>query len=235
MKLKRPRFSKKTLLVGTAVTVAVVAVVLMFSLSFGGNSLQQKAIANISEARFFMLQGENDNLRVQFFSGVRETTYEIDGIATGTTPFALLNVEPRNISHIDDQELTGRLQIGDNEPTDVTLERNQYGRNFAVDLGKHVDGTAAVVFTLTLPNDTVVFTLTPSMPEDAINWEKALEIATDHLAPILNNAQSFETYVKIITDLQNLGAFWFVQFATNDGDTHFVVINPAGDIVGNRA
>ena len=220
---------------GTAVTVAVVAVVLMFSLSFGGNSLQQKAIANISEARFFMLQGENDNLRVQFFSGVRETTYEIDGIATGTTPFALLNVEPRNISHIDDQELTGRLQIGDNEPTDVTLERNQYGRNFAVDLGKHVDGTAAVVFTLTLPNDTVVFTLTPSMPEDAINWEKALEIATDHLAPILNNAQSFETYVKIITDLQNLGAFWFVQFATNDGDTHFVVINPAGDIVGNRA
>ena len=232
MKLRKLALTKKQMLVA-GVTLLTVTVVLVVSLvGFGGTTLKQRALDNISEARFFMHQAENINLRVQFFSGVRETNYEIDGVATGTTPFALLNVEPRNISHIDDQELRGTLQIGDAAAVEVVLERNQYGRNFAIDLGKHVKPCCQIVFTLNLANDNVVFTLAPSMAEDAIGWEQALEIAVDNLADVLSAATSFETYVKIITDLQNLGAFWFVQFATNTGDTHFTVITPTGELIG---
>ena len=225
---------KKSLLIGGATILVVGTFVLILTLNFGSTSLKQTALDNISEARFFMMQAHNENLRVQFFSGVREQSYQIDGIATGTVPFALLNVEPRNISHIDDQELRGTLQLGDAPAEEVVLERNLYGRNFAVDLGKAVEANVAIVFTLTTSTDTITFNLSNSMADDAIDWKKALEIATEHVADSLNNVTSFETYVKIITDLQNLGAFWFVQFATNTGETYFVVINPTGEIIGGH-
>ena len=204
------------------------------TLTGGHSSLQQMAMDNISEARFFMRHAHSENLRVQFFSGVRESNYEIDGVAGGTTPFALLNVEPRNASHLDDSELRGTLQIG-TETVEVTLERNEFGRNFAVDLGREVAADVDVLFTLLPVNaNAVPFPLLPAMPEGSIDWKEALRIGTDYLAEAMANVTQFESYVKIITDRGNHSAFWFVQFITNNGENHFVVIAAGGEIIGGQ-
>ena len=220
-------------LVAFVVIAGVIAAFLVVALrTTSVPSLHERAMANIAEARFFMKQAQTDDLRIQFFSGIREQNYEMDGVADANkVPFALLNVEPRGINLIDVQELTGTLQIGE-ETQEVTLERNQFGRNFGVDLGRLVEEGSEIVFTL----DDEEFNLVPSMPEGAINWERALELAVDHFEEQLTveAVTSFESYVKIITDRESLAAFWFVQFVTNTGDTLFVVINTDGQLIQGR-
>jgi len=215
---------------------AVIGVfVLVVVLASGTRTLHQVALDNLAEARFFMMQADSDNERVQFFSGLREQDYRMDGRATRAIPFALINLEPKNATHIDEQQLQGTIQVDENAPVTVTLERNQFGRNFAVDIGRNVPADATVTFTLKLDNDyTVVFDLKNVMTEDAIGWEDALKIAVDHLQEHIKDARSFETYVKIITDQSNIAAFWFVQFVTDAGDLFFVVIGADGSVIGNQ-
>lgn len=233
-RLKKMGKKKMFVLVG-AVAVAAVFLVIAVSGGGGGKDLHARALANIAEARFFMKQATSDDLRVQFFSGIREKNYAMDGVADTNVPFALLNVEPRGINLIDAQEIRGTLKLGE-ESEEVVLERNEFGRNFAVDLGKLVEAGTEVVFTLFAgTDDEVEFPLTQSMPDDAIGWEQALQVGTTHFSEQLTaqNVKSFESYVKIITDRESLGAFWFVQFITSDGQTLFVVIGTDGSIISN--
>ena len=228
-KFKKPR--KRIIAILGAIAIAAVVTVVIVT-SSGGASLYQRALDNLSEARFFMRAAHNDNTRVQFFSGIREEPYAVDGRASGTVPFALLNVEPQGNNHMQATQLQGTLIIGE-ESLEVTLVRNQFGRNFAVDIGRAVTPETAVTFTLNQPSGVnEEFTLTHAMPEDAIDWQEALRIGASHLSDKISGAQ-FESYVKIITDLANIGAFWFVQFITTDNQTHFVVINPDGSLIGS--
>jgi len=223
---------KRFLVVGGIAAILVVFLVLALQTT-AVPSLHERAKANVSEARFFMRQAQTQDLRVQFFSGIREQNYAMDGVTdANTVPFALINVEPRGINLIDVQELTGSIKLGDAEPKEITLERNQFGRNFGFDLGELVDAETEVIFIL----DEEVFALTQSMPENAISWERALELGVDHFKGELSadGVTSFESYIKIITDRENLGAFWFVQFVTNDGQTLFIVINVDGQLLQGR-
>ncbi|MCL2755509.1 MAG: hypothetical protein FWE45_00445 [Firmicutes bacterium] len=231
----KPRSKKRKIIALSAVVAVIGVFVLVVTLSTGTRSLYQVALDNLAEARFFMKQADSDNVRVQFFSGLREENYQMDGVAGRTIPFALLNIEPKNANHLNDVELRGTLQLGEDTPIDVTLERNQFGRNFATDIGRSVNANTTITFTLILENDyRVVFELKNSMPEDAIGWEDALKIAVEHLESDIKSAQRFETYVKIITDQANISAFWFVQFVTNTGELFFVVIGADGSVIGNQ-
>jgi len=231
----KPSKMRRRILALVAVGAVVGVFVLVATLtSTGPRTLYQRAHDNIAEARFFMKQADSDNERVQFFSGLREENYRMDGRATRAIPFALINVEPKNANHLDEQRLQGTLQIGE-ESIDVTLERNQFGRNFAADIGRSVDANTQVTFTLKLENEyTVVFELNNVMQEDAITWEDALKIAVEHLEADIKDAENFETYVKIITNQSNVAAFWFVQFITDAGDLFFVVIGTDGSVIGNQ-
>ncbi|MCL2570110.1 MAG: hypothetical protein FWE16_02795 [Firmicutes bacterium] len=232
-KIKTPRRLKKRWFVFGALGIAAIVFIIVASVSARTVGLYQLALDNISEARFFMKHAESDTLRVQFFSGIREQNYQMDGVASGTVPFGLLNIDPRDGALIDTQELTGILKVG-TEEINVTLERNKFGRNFATDIGKIVEDGTPIIFTLQKETDTVVFDLKPSMAEGSINWEQALKIAVEHLADEIRAASTFEVYVKIITDRDVTSAFWFVQFVTNDLTTHFAVINTDGSIIGNQ-
>jgi len=182
-----------------------------------------------------MKQSYCHHLRIQFFSGIREADYAMDGRPGQTTPFAILNVEPTDNSHFHTQELRGTLRIADEEK-EVTLQRNRHGRNFAIDLGKIVDSCCKVEFALHIegqPN--TYFELELVMPENAISWERALEIAVDAKSSELSAAAGFEVYVRIITDRANANSFWYVQFLTADMVTHFAVISPRGQLIGNSS
>ena len=229
LKIRKPK-KRIIALLGAAVIAAVVIIIV--TTSGGGSTLYQRALNNLSEARFFMRTASNDNARVQFFSGVREEPYKIDGRASGTVPFALLNVEPVGSELMQAPQLAGTLRIG-TEDINVTLTRNDFGKNFAVDIGREVTPDTEVTFTLRHANNiNEEFKLAHAMPEDAIDWQEALRIATTHLTDKIKNID-FESYVKIITDLANIGAFWFVQFITADNQTHFVVINPDGSLISS--
>lgn len=240
MKLKRIRFrrpkitrKKAFVIVGAVAVLAAFTVIAVTTFTRSGVGLYQLALNNLAEARFYMKHAQSTELNVQFFSGMREDPYQVDGRASGTVPFALLNVEPRGANHLQDTELNGLLRIG-SEEIEVELERNQFGRNFATDLRRLVEHGQTIEFILILENDyRVTFNLDTSMPEDSINWEEALRIAVGQMEGVIRAANSFEVYVKIITDQANLGsAFWYIQIVTDANEMHFVVIAPNGNVIG---
>jgi len=234
MRRLKKLFGKK-ILVGAFVGAVIVAFIVV-AFTTGGRNIQDQAHANIAEARFFMRQALSEDLKVQFFSGIREQNYQMDGVADAPVPFALLNIEPRGINLIDAQELRGTLKLGEEEKQ-VTLERNQFGRNFGIDLGELVDAETEVTFTLDIGSaNNPVFTLVHAMPEEAISWEEALDIGAKYFAEQLSGegVTSFESYVKIITDRDAHAAFWFVQFVTSDGQNLFTVLNYDGEILERR-
>jgi len=227
------KFGKRTWMMAVA-TVLVIAFVIVGVSSCSGRSLYQLALDNISEARFYMKQDQNQTARVQFFSGLREDPYVRNGVSERSTPFAVINVEPFAAAFDNLTEIEATLRINDENIT-IKLERNQFGKNFAYDIEKLVDVNATVTLTLPIANENIVFNLINVMPEDAISWERALEIAVDHLSSEIQAMGKFECYVKIISDLvQNTGSFWFVKFLPVNGDPIFVVMDHTGKILQNN-
>jgi len=224
--------TKKLIIFATA---AVVALVLVFVVQgiLRNNNLHQLALNNIAEARFYMKQGETANLRVNFSSGMREEPFIQNGIGERNVAFALINVEPKNTSLSTYTELNGRIRLGEEE-IEVTIGRNEFRQqNFALDLERLVERGTSVVLILTLTNDVLTIPLQDSMPEDAITWERALEIAVENSEEKIRGLGSFETYIKIIADRGHNAVFWYVQFLNREAQTVFVVISPTGEVIGS--
>ena len=226
--LKRKPTTKWLLLCFTAVLIIVGAVIGISSCS--RQSYFQLSLDNLSETRLFMKRAETTNFRVQFFVGLREEPYAVNGVSEKKVAFGIVNLEPRG-RVIDAEEIQGTLQIGE-EQLPIVLERNPHGTNFACDIEKLVEADKDASLTITIDETTEEFQLTHSMPDDAITWERALEIATDHHIDSIRRAGKFECYVKIVeSPVAGGGSYWYVRFVPEKGDNFFCVIDAQGNLV----
>jgi len=225
-KFKKPT-TKWMLLVSVVILIAFGAFIGISSCS--RSSYFQLALDNLSETRMYMKHGEAECCSAQFFAGMREEPYLVNGVSEKKVAFGIINLEPGK--KIDGNELTGTLAIGE-EILPVTLERNPHGANFATDIERLVDATQELVLTLVIGGSTHVFNLANAMPETAINWERALEIAVDQMQPQIRKAGKFECYVKIVeSPVKGGGSFWYVRFVPEKGDNFFVVIDNTGRVI----
>ena len=225
---KLKKSTKWMLLIGVAIVIAIGTVIGVSSCSRA--SYFQLALDNLSEARMYMKHASTDCCRVQFFAGMREEPYAVNGISEKKVAFGIINLEPCKIK-IEAETLDGTLKIGE-EVLPVSLERNPHGTNFATDIGKLVDVAQELVLTLTIGEATEVFNLTNAMPAEAISWERALEIAVDHLKDQIRKAGKFECYVKIVeSPTRNGSTFWYVRFVPEKGDNFFAVIDMTGRVI----
>ena len=222
--------TKWLLLLATVMIIIVGTVVGVSSCS--RTSQFQLALDNLSEARLFMKHAELEGFNAQFFAGMREDPYIVNGISERKVPFGIINLEARETIEAD--EIEGSLKIGE-ELLSITLDRNPHGANFGTDIEFLPPVEKDLILTLTIGETTHVFNFTNVMPPDAISWERALEIAVDHLAPQIRRAGKFECYVKIITCPVKSGcSYWYVRFVPEKGENFFVVIDATGRIVNNQ-
>ena len=226
LKFKKP-ITKWLLLIAALVLIAV-GVGIGLS-SCGRTSYFQLTLDNLSETRLYMKESETDGLRAQFYAGLREDPYLVNGISEKKVAFGIISLESRN--KIDAEEIEGTLKIGE-ELLPITLERNPHGTNFACDIEKMPPADKDLVLTLEIGESMPVFNLTNVMPDDAIDWERALEIATDHSLQQIKKSGKFECYIKIVgcTVKDNCG-YWYVRFVPEKGDNFFVVIDSTGKIL----
>jgi hypothetical protein len=226
-KFKKP-VTKWLLLLGAAVLIVVGVVIGVSSCSRA--SYFQIALDNLSETRLYMKQAENEKYRVQFYAGMREEPYAVNGISEKKVAFGVVNLESRG-KLISEEEIQGTLFIGEEE-IPVRLERNPHGTNFAYDIEKLIDADKPLALTLFIGETAQEFTLENAMPEDAINWERALEIATDEARTQIKDAGRFECFVKIVeSPVKDAGSFWYIRFVPEKGNNFFVVIDPTGKVV----
>jgi hypothetical protein len=193
------------------------------------------AIKNVAEARYYMKSAQTQNLEVQFYTGVREEQYSRNGIATKCVPFAVINVTGNDTLKSFDQ-ITGEVRIG-NEQYPITLLQNKYNPlNFAYDivnvLNRDITADDQVEVTLFLSSTNhPVIALTDAFDETAVSWDKALRVASEKCADKLAG-QRFESYVTIIDNVaKEAGAFWYVQFITDKGETYYCVVSPDGSAI----
>ena len=217
-----------------AVVVVAGIMCVVGALHFRKNDNYKSALSNVAEARYYMKSAETDGVaRIQLYSGTREEPYKVDGIAHPNKAFTVVSVEPTDNTIARMAEVPAEITI-DGVMTPITLTKNPYGTNFATDLGRLVEPTSAVSITLKIDDTTpIVFELQNVMPETAIGWERALEIATASVKDKIDTGNGFETYVKVLCDKQTVNTpYWYVTFVTADGQTVFVIIDATGKVVG---
>jgi hypothetical protein len=231
--LKRIFCTKKGLL-GVVVVVLACVMSVVGIIHFRKEDNYKTALGNVAEARYYMKSAEVPEVaRVQMYSGTREDPYKADGIANPNKAFTVVSVEPINDTVAKMVELPAEITI-DGAVTPITLIKNPYGTNFAADLERLVESTAAVSVSLKIDDTApVVFELANTMPPNAISWERALEIAADTVNDKIDTTKSLETYIKVICDNKTVNTpYWYVTFVTEDGQTLFVIIDANGKVAG---
>jgi hypothetical protein len=223
-------FTRKRIMMIAGGTLGVVMVFTAILLSLPRMSNFQLALNNMSEMRFFMKTADSASYRVQFYSGMREQNYVVDGMAGKTVAYAIVNVEPKTNNLLSRSYIEGVLKIGD-DVIEVKLNRNPFDKNFTADIGRLVERGSRVSFTLNVGTP-VIFDLVDSMNVDSISWEDALRVAAQHMGNKLQKIGRFETYVKILSPtVSDARSFWYVYFVTAGGETFFCVIDSEGNCI----
>ena len=234
MKLKK--FLHKKFWVAAGIIAVALVITIIGVINFKRSDTYQMALENIAEARFYLKTAQADNPigNVQLYSGIRESEFNADGIATATVPFTVLSVEPSNDKIVYNGCITTLLKINDQAPITLVLEKNPYGNNYAGDLENTLDASANVEITFQANGETIGnVTLTNVMPDEAITWETALEIACQTLNGTLSTDTRMESSTKILCDNSTVNTpYWFVSFVTEDGNRYFVVVSHDGKVIG---
>ena len=234
MKLKK--FLNKKFWIAAGIVVVAAIVTIVGVLHFKRSDTYQMALENIAEARFYLKTTSADNAigKVQLYSGIRETEFNADGIATATVPFTVLSVEPSNDKIVYNGCITTLIKVDDQEPVTLVLEKNPYGNNYAADLQNSLDANANVSVTFQANGETIgTVALENVMPAEAITWETALEIACQTLNGVLSTETRMESSTKILCDSTTVNTpYWFVSFVTENGNRYFVVISHDGTVIG---
>jgi hypothetical protein len=231
-----PKLNKTTWILA-GVAVIIVAMLIIGVSSCSRASYYQLALDNLSEARFYMKQEEKTDkkITVQFFTGMREEPYGVNGIAENTTAFGVIGINTEDAAVLKLPEVKAQMKIGEEAPFEIILDKNPFGigLDFAQDIGRLVDASQSIVFTMQLPDgSTEVFNLQPGMPADSVTWEQALETATTHMAEKLKKAGKFEVHVKIVHNVvDGTGSLWYVRFTPEHGNSFFCLIDPSGKVV----
>ena len=238
---KQPQVEAKSKTIKRVIAgIAVAAVVcvggwFLYTSSNVETSVFDIAKANIGEARHHMKATRQGGLEVQFYTGVREETYVKNGIATRPVPFAIVNViageELRGFPQID-----GKIKIGERE-FDITLLQNPYNPlNYSYDVikivgndTKRTDDVSVTLFVSSTNHP--VINLQHTMTDECVTWDVALLRATEKLGKELAGKR-FETYITIQHDVaKGSGAFWYIQFVTDEGKTLFCVVSSDGAVI----
>lgn len=234
MKIKK-LLNKKFWIAASIIAVALVVTIIGL-VNFKRSDTYQMALENIAEARFYLKTAGTDNSigKIQLYSGIRETEFNADGIATATVPFTVLSVEPTNDKIVYNGCITTLIKIDDQAPITLVLEKNPYGNNYAGDLENALDVNANVSVTFQANGETIgSATLNNVMPEESISWETALEIACQALDEVLTTDTRMESSTKILCDNSTVNTpYWFVSFVTENGNRYFVVVSHDGKIIG---
>jgi hypothetical protein len=167
---------------------------------------------------------------------MREEPFNKDGVAGKSVDYAIITVEvDPSLKALT--QIEGTIVIA-NEQYSFTLLQNPYNplsftNDIVKSLKKAVSPTDEVEITLVLAsNNHPTMKLENVFGEDAVSWNTALRIAIEKCGNKFKN-KKFETYITIVKETaQGGGAYWYIQFVTQDGKTHFCIVAQDGTIIG---
>lgn len=186
------------------------------------NQTNDIILENISDLRVNYFEGKGENYFVDLSSGYREEVFAYDGVSGEKLECGVLSVT-FNTSY-SYSFISGELII-DDVLSEVVLEKSPFEDKYAVDIEKKVSNSSVVSFKL--KNSSEMVELKNTSSSWAVDYEKAVKIATDHLYEDLeklffNGKFNGECYLKIVAKEDFEKKFWY--FSCVDKAQKFVSV-----------
>lgn len=220
--------NSKKLLLTTFILIIAVSV-------FGGcfsNKYYNLTLNKLSEVRYNLYEGENDQICVTLMSGKREEDYVINGYNTKLVDFGVLTFKVKNEDYAKFDKAKFVLLVG-TKRYDGDLEKNPFDGSFVTDIGKIIDSNEQIFAKIMMGDFIGETTLANVNNSWTVNYEEALKIACKELKGQLdkfmeNGEFAGEGYIKIINDLEAKinTYYWYVNFVNRKGENIAVIIDP---------
>lgn len=210
------------------ILVAVLAVLVCGCTMLAGCGLNTKSdvINNLSDIRYCVFVGQNDDAVVNLMCGMRENPYSYDGVSNKKTEFGVLTVFFKNRQS---ENLHFSLNVGKASYAGA-LEENPYNHSFMADIQKIVDCEDAVY--LSIEGVVENMQLLPESLGWKIQYSQALDIAYSALEEELASLYSSrkfcaECYLKIVLDQSSIDNpyYWCFMYVGQNGQSGSVIID----------
>ncbi len=196
--------------------------------------LSLKVQDKLSEVRYNLFVGKNENFSVKFTSGFREDPYVIDGISESKKEFGVITVKIFNEQNFnaDENEIFEYVITINDTDYDGTFEQNPFDKTFVADIETFVLDESKVEIKLTFQGKTFESELVNVSKNFKISHKDALDIfIKEHEKNIENyikNGINFEIYVKILGDdsVASEQYYFYICLISTNNDTINLIINP---------
>ena len=201
---------------------AICLIVALVLVGCGNSNLNVKD--NLSDARYGIFDGKNEQITANFIYGEREDVYSPDGKSNRLVDFGIISVIFKEKPSSEKLNFTLKTEkaIYSGE-----LEKSPFTDEYLADIGEQI--TSDNILELTVEGFEPL-NLERKNNSWEIDFNKALEIGEDALKDEikeLKNDGNVEFYLKIIYDIKtNYGAyFWAFTAIGENGKKHTVIIS----------
>jgi len=211
------------------IRIILVSIVLILcsSFLFACTPAMERFSHLISELRDNVFVAENEKFSVSIITGAREEPFILNGFATGTKPFTLITIVPKN----GGTDFYYSVVINGD-----TFEGKFVPHPFDVSLSAEVDvlsNDSVIQLTVIQGENREELTANSVLTEQMINSTKAIDIAYNRLKGSLEDFKQggelqCEIFVRLIKNpIDNQGGyFWYVAFVGTNQTIFAVVIEP---------
>ena len=198
-----------------------------------GKSIESQIKTNLSDVRYNVFVGKNNEINVSLMSGMREMPYNFDGISNKKCEFGIITLTSQKTKLINSNFT---LKV-DGAEINGTLEENPYNHSFMTDIEKIIDCKSTVY--ISIENIVENMILTCESKEWQVQYDDALKIGTEALLEkakmfVEGNELQAESYLKIIFDQSSNDSpyYWYFGITGKNGETIAVIIDVnTGEIV----
>lgn len=184
----------------------------------------------IADIRNGIFDGECEEFNATLVYGLRETPYQSNGIANKLVEFGIISVVFENAPS-ESETVKYALSIDGETTLSGTLEKSPYTTEYMADIGTTIDPASTIKLTISYGDEEKEISLDSKNSSWTITSEKALEVGLnafkDEIATYNKNNQTYEIYVKIMTQQEtNFGKyFWSVSIVSSSGEKHNIVLS----------
>lgn len=186
-------------------------------------------VKNLSERRSGFFYATDGKYALTAISGVRETDYAQDGLASELKPYTLITLAPVDKAAFDiDEEYSYQATVG--YVDGVTVSERSFGGGmvmhpFAASYSAEFDfeTTQSFKVKISIGTQSYEYELTSIVPEDAIDYKTAIDVAKGELELV----GAYEIRARLIKNPvdRNDGLCWHVAFISGEGASG-VLIDP---------
>lgn len=237
LKFKNLRPKKHEILIKKGQKYAIFLLIFGLIFMFGCHSkLNQTVQEKLSEVRFNLFSGGNDEIAVRFTSGFREDPYVLNGVSQNKKEFGIITV--KFLKEISSKTAMPNFVITiESMDYDGEFELNPFDQTFVQDIETFVLDNTTVSIKICYADFVFEGDLKNVSKDFSINHKDALNVFVKEykkdIQALLKNKTDFEVYVKILNDPSlNLDKnYFYVCLISNSGNSFSAIIDPYSGII----